>query len=100
MSAYVFPEYSMASSGADIASAGTGGAAAAGSGINWGATGAMAGASALSGILQKMYEEQQRKKQREIDILAKQSENAGQYGQNQQNQLGQLMSNWNRALGV
>lgn len=99
MSSYVFPEYSMASSGADMASAG-GGAAAAGSGINWGGIGAMSGASALSGILQKMYEEQQRKKQREMEILAKQSSDAGQYGQNQQNQLGQLMSNWNRALGV
>lgn len=77
-----------------------GGAAAAGAGVNWGQVGATAGASALTGILTAMYQAQEKKKQREQEILREQSQNAGQYGQVQNNSMQQLMSNWNRALGV
>lgn len=74
--------------------------AAKGSGIDWGGAAATAGASALSGIVQEMYRQQQEKKRREAELLLKMGENAQDYGRNQQGQFQQLMSNWNRALGV
>lgn len=97
MSQYVFPEYSMAQPGPSNA---VGSIGSTGSGINWGGAGAMAGASALSGIIQMMYQQQQEKRKREQELMQQQSEDAGKYGQNQQNMLGQLMGNWNKALGV
>ena len=101
MSNYNFGSYgSIAPESMDTVSSMASPAAAAGSGINWGAAGAMAGASALSGIVQAMYQQAQEKKKREQEILAQQGQNAGQYGQSQQNMLGQMMNQWNKALGV
>lgn len=97
MSSYVYPEYSMAQPGPATA---VGSIGSTGSGVNWGQVGASAGASALSGIIQMMYQQQQEKKRREEELMNQQSQNAAQYGQNQQGMLGQLMGNWNKALGV
>lgn len=74
--------------------------AAKGAGIDWGGAAATAGASALSGIVQEMYRQAQERKKREQEYMLQMGQNAQQYGQNQQGQLQQLMSNWNRALGV
>lgn len=103
MAAYNFPTYDMGSEAGlsatkDLASgAGTAGAAA--SGINWGQVGATAGASALSGILTAMYQREQERQKKIENAQKAMSDTAGQYGQNQNNILGQMMNNWAQALG-
>jgi len=75
-------------------------AAAKGAGIDWGSAAVSAGASALTGIIAEMYAREREQRQREQELMREQSQNKERYGANQQNMMAQLMSNWNRALGV
>jgi hypothetical protein len=99
---YTYPDYGMASDSSIAASGnmagGAGGAAAAGSGINWAGAGATAGASAIGGIIQAMYQAEQERKAK-IERAQKQvSDTAGDYGKNQQTMMQQMMQNWQGAL--
>ena len=100
---YVFPSYGMAGDSA-LASSGSladgAGAAAAGSGINWGQVGVSAGASALTGILSAMYQAEQERKKKVENAQKAMSDTAGQHGQNQNNIMAQMMSNWQQSMGA
>lgn len=98
MSDYNFPTYNMATDEALGATAQSV-APAAGAGISWGSIGASAGASALTGILTQMYQQEQERKKKIEDAQKAMAAQAGQYGQNQNNILGSMMNNWSQALG-
>lgn len=74
------------------------GAAIPGSGINWAGAGVTAGASALTGILSAMYQAEQERKRKIAEVQKQASTDAGNYGANQQQQMQNMMQNWQGAL--
>lgn len=85
---------------------GAGGAGAAGGAAGGAAMGPIAGAAvlggsqALAGIINNLYQQEIERKKREQEAMLAQQNQAGQYGQNQQAMLSQLLGTYKTALGV
>lgn len=61
---------------------------------------AKGGSEALSGILQRMHEEELARKAAMQNAMQSQKNDVGTYGKDQQNMLQQMLAGYSKALGV